>query len=416
MNALSLLAVLVPSVAAVACLVWAMAERGRAGRAEMALRLMGEQGAAADEAVKAQAILSANTVAEVLVARATETFKSQEALAQARIEAQLKPVADTLVKFEAKVAAADEARLREAGGLKVQIAQLLAASTATQEEARKLSAALRRGAGVQGRWGEHMLRNVLEMAGLRAGTDFTEQVHVDADAGALRPDVVVRLPGGGVFVIDAKCSLTAFLEAQEALDETAREGAYVRHAASVRGHMQGLAGKAYWDQFASSPDFVAMFIPGDAFLSAAVERMPDLYTQAMERRVILVTPSSLFALCKAVVYGWRVEDQHVNAREIADLGRDLYKRLSVMGGHIASMGKALGTAVVKYNDFVGSLETQVLTQARRFEDLKVDNQSVSLGEVRGVEAAPRPLVKLAVTPPPVQPALTLGEAAPTSAP
>ena len=401
-------------VAAIGCLVWAMIERARAGRAELALAMLREQGDAGGETLRAQAALSANAIADELVKRATATFTAQETLAQAKIEAQLKPVAETLAKFEAKIALADEARAREAGGLKAQIDALLQASTATQEEARRLSAALRRGAGVQGRWGEQMLRNVLEMAGMTSPTDFVEQLHVDAEGGALRPDVTVRLPGDGRFVIDAKCSITAYLDAQEAVDEAGREAAYVRHAASVRAHMQSLAAKAYWDQFDASPDFVAMFIPGDAFLSAASERMPDLYTQAMERRVILVTPSSLFALCKAVVYGWRVEKQHINAREIADLGRDLYKRLSVMGGHVAAMGKALGAAVNKYNAFVGSLETQVLVQARRFEALKVDNQSVAIEELEGIEITPRPLVKLVGDGP--AEALTLRGAAPTSAP
>jgi DNA recombination protein RmuC len=179
--------------------------------------------------------------------------------------------------------------------------------------------------------------------------------------------------------------------------------------------MQSLAEKAYWEQFDSAPDFVAMFIPGDAFLAAAVERAPDLYTQAMERRVILVTPSSLFALCKAVVYGWRVEQQAVNAKEIAALGRELYKRLSVMGGHVTSLGRALSTAVGKYNDFVGSLETQVLTQARRFEELKADNVSAPLNDVPVVETAVRPLVKLAAETAEPAPVLTLGEPVHTSA-
>jgi DNA recombination protein RmuC len=352
-------------------------------------------------------------VADALVRRAAETFEAQNALSQSKIEAQLKPVTETLAKFEQKVTEAEAARAREAGGLKAQIDNLLAASTATQEETRKLSNALRRGAGVQGRWGEQMLRNVLELAGMRAGHDFEEQVHTEAGEGALRPDVVVRLPRGGVFVIDAKCSLNAYLEAQDAADEASRESAYQRHAASVKAHMQSLAAKAYWDQFPDSPDFVAMFIPGDAFLSAAIERAPDLYTQAMERRVILVTPSSLFALCKAVVYGWRIEQQSLNAREIAELGRELYKRLSVMGGHVAGVGRALGAAVGKYNDFVGSLETQVLTQARRFEDLKADNPAAPLKDVPAVETAVRPLVKLAAEEAP--PILTTPRAGPTSA-
>ena len=202
-------------------------------------------------------------------------------------------------------------------------------------------------------------------------------------------------------------------EAQEATEDAAREEAYVRHAASVKGHMQALAAKAYWEQFDSAPDFVAMFVPGDTILAAAVERFPDLYTQAMERRVIMTTPSSLFALCMAVMYGWRVEQQTVNAREIAELGQELYKRLSVMGAHVAGVGGALTRAVESYNRFVGSLESQVLSQAKRFEQLKADNSASPIREVPVVDVPIRTLGKLAGQPSP--PALTTEEAAPTSA-
>ena len=412
MNTLSLVITLLLGLIAGALAVWAMAERGRAGRAELKASMLESQAASGADLLKAQAAATAGSVADELVKRANETFAAQDRLAQAKLEAQLKPVAETLAKFEAQTAAAEKARAEEAGGLKAQIEQLLLASTATQDEARKLSAALRRGAGVQGRWGEQMLRNVLEMAGLKAKLDFDEQVSVDS--GALRPDVTVRLPGGGVFVIDAKCSLNAFLEAQDAVDEAAREAGYARHAQSVRAHMQSLAAKAYWDQFDASPDFVVMFVPGDAFLAAAVERMPDLYTVGMDRRVIMVTPSSLFALCKAVVYGWRVEQQNLNAREIVDLGRELYKRIATMAGHAQAMGKGLETAVGRYNQFVGSLETQVHTQARRFEDLKVDHEGSKIPEIAPIEVAVRPLAKLA--PALTRPALTSPPPDPTSAP
>jgi DNA recombination protein RmuC len=310
------------------------------------------------------------------------------------MEGQLKPVAEMLLKFEQHVQAIEAKRNEEAGRLKEQIAQLMRASQETQFEARKLGAALRRGAGVQGRWGEQTLRNVLEAAGLNHRFDFQEQVSVDGDEGRRRPDVNVRMPGGGVFVIDAKCSLNAFLEAQDALDEPTREAAYARHAQSVRMHMQTLSARAYWDQFETSPDFVAMFVPGDGFLAAALDRLPDLMTEAMDRRVILVTPTTLFALCKAVAYGWRSEDQAKGAAKIAELGRELYKRLSVMGGHASSLGKALESAVGKYNAFVGSLESQVMTQARRFEELASDHEGKELPELAPVETAVRPLAKL----------------------
>ncbi len=352
----------------------------------------------ANALIRAQAAESAGVVAEQLVARANETFQSHQQLAHSQLEGQLKPVAEVLAKFELQVQAIEARRAEETGRLKEQISQLMRASQETQFEARKLAAALRRGAGVQGRWGEQTLRNVLEAAGLNSRFDFTEQTSVDTEDGRRRPDVCVRMPGGGMFVIDAKCSLNAFLEAQDALEEPAREAALVRHAQSVKTHMTGLSAKAYWDQFDASPDFVAMFVPGDGFLAAALDRLPDLMTEAMDRKVILVTPTTLFALCKAVAYGWRVEDQAKGAAKTAELGRELYKRLSVMGGHASALGKALESAVGRYNSFVGSLESQVMTQARRFEELAVDHEGKELPELGPVETAVRPLSKLA--PPP----------------
>lgn len=422
------------ALVAVACALWAFAAQRRAAKAEAQAwmlnervaqaeerhRLLEDQSATQIELIRAQAAQSANAIAEQLIKRADENAKSRDNLAQARLEAQLKPVAETLAKFEAQVTAVEKARAEETGGLKAQIAALLEASTATQAEARKLSAALRRGAGVQGRWGEQTLRNVLEAAGLNSRFDFQEQFSVDSEEGRRRPDVKVTLPGGGVFVIDAKCSLNAFLEAQEATDEVLREAAMVRHAQSVRSHMQGLSSKAYWDQFAGegSPDFVAMFVPGDGFLAAALDRLPELMAEAMDRRVVLVTPTTLFALCKAVAYGWRAEDQAKNAARIVEVGRELYKRVSVMGAHAGAMGKALESAVGKYNQFVGSLESQVLTQARRFEELSVDHEGKEIPEPAPVEQGVRPLTKLSaqggVQPAVGQsPTLTLGNDAPT---
>ena len=305
----------------------------------------------ANTLLRAQAAESAGVVADQLVTRANETFQAQQALAQSQLEGQLKPVAEVLQKFEAQVQAIEARRAEETGRLKEQISQLMRASQETQFETRKLSAALRRGAGVQGRWGEQTLRNVLEAAGLNHRFDFSEQVSVDTEEGRL--------------------------------------------AQSVKTHMLGLSAKAYWDQFESSPDFVAMFVPGDGFLAAVLDRTPDLMTEAMDRRVILVTPTTLFALCKAVAYGWRVEDQAKGAAKTAELGRELYKRLSVMGGHAAALGKALDSAVGRYNSFVGSLESQVMTQARRFEDLAVDHEGKELPELGPVETAVRPLAKLA---------------------
>jgi DNA recombination protein RmuC len=364
--------------------------------AEERLRQGAETQRANSELLRAQAAQSAQAVADQMVARASETFRSQEDLAKARLEAQLKPVADTLAKFEQQVAAIEKARAEDTGGLKQQIADLLKASTDTQAEARKLSSALRRGAGVQGRWGEQMLRNVLEAAGLQNRFDFTEQTSTETEEGRRRPDVVVTMPGGGVLVIDAKCSLNAFLDAQDATEDAAREAHFVRHAQSVQSHIRGLSAKAYWDQFERTPDVVAMFLPGDGYLAAALERQPNLLSDAMTQKVVVVTPTTLFGLCKAVAYGWRVEEQAKGAEAVAELGRELYKRLAAMGAHVSGMGKALETAVGKYNAFVGSLESQVLTQARRFEDLSVDHESRKIEVLETLDTAPRPLSKLTI--------------------
>lgn len=389
--------IIVLALASAVAIAWALRERGRAAAAELRLSLYQEQG----DLVRAQLTQSAASVAEEILRKNDEVVRGREQLAQARLEAQLKPVADTLLKFQEQVTAVEKQRAEENGGLKEQIAQMLQAATATQDEARKLSSALRRGAGVQGRWGEQTLRNVLEAAGLSNRYDFDEQTSTDTDEGRRRPDVTVRLPGGALFVIDAKCSLNAFLELQEAVDDFGRDAAGLRHVQSVRSHISGLSAKAYWDQFDASPDFVAMFVPLDSALAAALDRAPDLMNEAMDKRVVIVTPSTLFALCKAVVYGWRVEEQAANAQKIAELGRELYKRIAVMGAHAGAVGKALEQAVGKYNQFVGSLETQVLTQARRFEDLKVEHQGKAVEPLEPLESAVRPLAKLstAETPP-----------------
>ncbi|BEV10196.1 DNA recombination protein RmuC [Asticcacaulis sp. DW145] len=341
-----------------------------------------------------QQALSQST--EALLKRAEENFAAREKLALERMGHTLKPVAETLGRFEAQVKEMEESRAKDTGGLKEQITHLMQASVATREVTQKLANALRRGAGVQGRWGEETLRNVLESAGLSKHFDFVEQQNLDTDMGRRRPDVTVKLPGG-VFVIDAKANLTAYLEAIEATDEGIREEALQRHARALQQHVRDLSAKAYWDQFREqSPDFVAMFVPGDGILSMALERMPHLMTEAMDRKVIIVTPTTLFALCKAVAYGWRAEEQIHNAHEVAAVGRELYSRLSVMGGHVAALGKNLGSAVDKYNAFVGSLESQVLTQARRFEDLKVSHEGKEIVEAAPLDVQTRPLSKLTV--------------------
>ncbi|WP_312736135.1 DNA recombination protein RmuC [Brevundimonas sp.] len=356
--------------------------------AQARIDLVEESRATMGELLRAQAAQSAQVVADQMVSRATETFRAQDQLARERMAAQLKPVADTLTKFQEHVAALEKARAEETGGLREQLSALMAASSATRDEARKLTEALRGNTGRRGRWGEQTCRNVLEAAGMAGRFDFTEQTSSADDEGRQnRPDFIVRLPGGGMFVIDAKVPLA--FEDEDGDEEARVRSVGLRTAASLKTHVRQLSSKAYQDQFRPSPDFVVLFVPGDSFLATALDHAPDLLSNAMESRVVIATPSTLFALCKAVAYGWRAEEQAANADKVAALGRELYKRLSVMGGHAVAVGRALDTAVGKYNQFVGSLESQVMVAARRFEDLQVDHEGKTLPELAPVETAPR---------------------------
>jgi len=392
MNTLSIILFAVTIVLA-AGFLWAFlgwqAARGRVASAHEKIALIEDSRAAMGEFLKAQAAQSAQVVADQMVTRATETFQAQDRVAQLRMEAQLKPVAETLVKFEAQVAALEKARAEETGTLKAELSALMIASSATRDEARRLTEVLRGNTGRRGRWGEQTCRNVLEAAGMAGRFDFDEQSSSASDEGRqMRPDFVVKMPGGGRFVIDAKVPL-AFPDAADGDDEAQRRGVALRTLASLKTHVRQLSGKGYQEQIQPSPDFVVMFVPSDAFLSAALDHDPDLIAQAMTVGVVIATPSSLFALCKAVAYGWRAAEQAENAAKVAVLGKELYKRLSVMGGHVSGLGRALEQAVGKYNQFVGSLESQVMVSARRFEDLQVDHEGKELAALPAIDQAPR---------------------------
>ena len=364
--------------------------RGELAAAEARVEAVEDSRVTMAELLKAQAAQSAQVVADQMVSRATETFRAQDQLARERMAAQLKPVSDTLTRFQEHVAALEKTRSEETGGLREQLAALMAASSATRDEARKLTEALRGNTGRRGRWGEQTCRNVLEAAGMAGRFDFTEQTSSADDEGHQnRPDFIVRLPGGGMFVIDAKVPLA--FEDDDGDEEARARSVGLRTAASLKTHVRQLSSKAYQDQFKPSPDFVVLFVPGDSFLATALDHAPDLLSDAMESRVVIATPSTLFALCKAVAYGWRAEEQAANADKVAALGRELYKRLSVMGGHASAVGRALDQAVGKYNQFVGSLESQVMVSARRFEDLQVDHEGKTLPDLAPVETAPRVL-------------------------
>lgn len=327
--------------------------------------------------------------------RANERFRESEETAGQNLKAMLQPVSDRLQRYEEGVAKVEAERRDAFGELRGQIEQMRIGQESVRSEAARLVNALRNAPKARGRWGEQQLRNVLESCGLSEHADFQTEVSVtDAEGARFRPDVIVRIPGGKSLVIDAKVSLNAYQDAFGAVDEAERTAGLTAHAAAMRAHVNGLGAKAYWNQFEDAPDYVVMFVPGEHFLSAALEHDPSLWDYAFDRKVLLATPTNLIAISRTVAAVWRQEMLAKEAREIAQLGKDLYARLSVMGGHVAKLGKNLDTAMTAYNQFVGSLESQVLTQARRFEALKIDTAGKAIEAPPVVEQAVRPLTKL----------------------
>lgn len=321
--------------------------------------------------------------------------QTEEATGQG-IRALLQPVHERLATYEEGVRKIEAERRDAFGQLHGQIAAMREGQERVSGEAAKLVNALRNAPKARGRWGEQQLRNVLESCGLAEHTDFRMEVSVAGeDGGRLRPDAIVRVPGGKSLIIDAKVSLNAYQDAFGAVDERERQVGLAQHAASMRAHVNALGNKAYWTQFDDAPEYVVMFVPGEHFLSAALEHDPVLWDYAFDRRVLLATPTNLIAIARTVSAVWRQEKLARQAAEIGALGKELYARLAVMGGHVARLGKNLDTAMGAYNAFVGSLESQVLTSARRFEALDIDTGTKSIEPLPLGEQAVRPLTKLA---------------------
>lgn len=326
--------------------------------------------------------------------RADERFKESEATSGQKLSALLQPVHERLEKYEETVSKVEKDRVEAYGNLQGLMDSLRVSNEAVRSEAAKLGNSLRNGPKTRGRWGEQQLRNVLETCGLSEHADFQTEVSMETGDGRLRPDVIVRVPGGRNLVIDAKVSLNAYQDAFEAGDDAGRAAALVAHAAAMKAHVNALGQKAYQDQFEDTPDYVIMFVPGEHFLSAALEQDQDLWDFAFNKRVLLATPTNLIAIARTVSAVWKQEKMAGQAREIAEAGRELYSRLSTMGSHVGRIGKNLDTAVGAYNAFVGSLESQVLTQAKKFETLGVDTAGKSIEPLPVVDQTTRPLVKL----------------------
>jgi DNA recombination protein RmuC len=331
--------------------------------------------------------------------KAGEKFSAADKASETRLKELLAPVETTLKRYEDGLQRVEKERVDHYAGLKAVVEQVREGQGRVRDETRNLVNALRTAPKQRGRWGEQSLRNVLEQAGLTPYADFRTEVSVETDEGRLRPDVIVNLPGGRKLVIDAKCSLNAFLDASEEVDDERRAAHLSAHVGSIKTHAQQLGSKAYWSQFGDAADYVVMYIPGEHFLTAALEQDGGLWEWAFERRVLLATPTNLVAIARTVASVWRQETLNEAAAEIANLGKELHARLATMAQHMERVGKNLGTASAAYNQMVGSFESQVVTQARRFEALGAGSAK-EIPAQPVIDTVPRPLTKIASAKPP----------------
>jgi len=307
------------------------------------------------------------------------------------VENLVKPIRDALQRSQQQIAELEKSRSEAYGTIKTQLEAMQTSQQALTQETQNLVKALRR-PEVRGRWGEITLRRLVELAGMVEHCDFQEQVHTSVEDKVIRPDMVVRMPDQRELVVDVKTPLDAYLEAVEAKDDAQRELGLKRHARNVKEHIRKLSSKAYWQQFSQSPEFVILFIPGDQFLSAALNEDPDLIETALAQHIILATPTSFVALLKAVAYGWRQLALAENAEEIRTLAEELYGRLGSFVGHLNKLGKQLSSSVDNYNRASGSLEHKVLPGARKFVELGIHPKK-EIEALEPIEALARTVVE-----------------------
>lgn len=330
--------------------------------------------------------------------RADQRFHQAGEKSEAQLKALLTPVETTLKRYEEGLQRVEKDRVDSYAGLREAVEQVRVGQGQVKDEAARLVNALRSSPKARGRWGEQSLRNVLEQAGLSPHADFRTEVSVDTDDGRLRPDVIVRLPGGRELVIDAKCSLSAYLDASEEVDEATRLNHLKLHASSIRNHARQLGEKSYWERFGKAADYVVMYIPGEHFLSAALEQDDALWEWAFERRVLLATPTNLVAIARTVASVWRQEKLAEEAQQIGALGKEMYERLSVMAGHLKRVGGGLNSAVDNYNKFVASFEGRVLVTGRKFRDLNVETGARDIEAIESVDTLARQPAELLPAP------------------
>jgi DNA recombination protein RmuC len=335
-----------------------------------------------------------NEAQKAFLERADARFEQAGEKNEAKLKNLLQPVEATLKRYEQSLGEIEKARNASYGELKQAVAQLAQGNDQVRRETQRLANVMVSSPKVRGRWGEEQLRTILESAGLAENIDFTLQSSVSDGERTLRPDCVINLPGNRCIVVDVKCPLVAFEQAFDEEDEGKRDDLLLQHAGALKSYAADLGRKGYWRQFDLSPDFVIMFVPGEHFLAAAAERAPDLIETAFRNGVIVASTINMLALAKIMAGMWRQEALAAQAQEVAEAGKELYKRLATMGSHVAKLGRNLGLATGAYNDFVGSLESQVLTQAKRFETLKVETSGKTIEPMPLIEASPRPLTKL----------------------
>ncbi len=345
------------------------------------------------QALSADALKSNNHAFLQLANATLEKFQSEAKgdldLRQQAVENLVAPIGESLKKVDEQIRQMESVRDRAYGDLTNQVRSLITTQEKLQSETGNLVKALRTPT-VRGRWGEIQLKRVVEIAGMLPYCDFAEQETVTTSAGRLRPDLIVRLPGGKNVVVDAKTPLLAYLEAVESTDDDLRRQKLLDHARQVQTHMAQLSSKAYQEQFDPTPEFVVMFLPGETFFSAALEQEPALIERGVAQKVIPASPTTLIALLKAVAYGWNQEKLARNAREISVLGKELHERLRLLGAHVENVGKGLDRAVEAYNKAVGSLESRVMVSARKFVELGAPGTE-EIAELNPIETTTRNL-------------------------